>query len=68
LARGARERTRIRIGIPSRVLQHDGLLFPGVEYLLDTNSVFTQRADVKDEEMDGNRIDARWVDADRAVY
>jgi hypothetical protein len=32
--------------------------FAGLEYLLEANPAFTQRADVKDEEIDGNRIDA----------
>jgi hypothetical protein len=32
--------------------------FAGLEYLLASNPAFTQRADVKDEEIDGNRIDA----------
>jgi len=42
--------------------------FAGLEYLLDANPVFTQCADVKGEEIDGNRIDVCWVDMQTGLY
>jgi hypothetical protein len=29
---------------------------------------FNERADANIEDVDGNRIDVRWVDTDRAAY
>jgi hypothetical protein len=42
--------------------------FAGVEYLLDVNPAFTECADVKEEEIYGNRADVRWADMQRCDY
>lgn len=42
--------------------------FAGVEYLLGVNPAFAECADVKDEEIDSNKVDARWVDVQLVLY
>ena len=42
--------------------------FAGVEYLIGVNPAFTERADVVDEGMDGNKVDARWMDMQPVLY
>jgi hypothetical protein len=42
--------------------------FAGVEYLLGVNPAFTECADVKDEKIDSNRVDERWVDVQPVLY
>jgi hypothetical protein len=42
--------------------------FAGVEYLLGVNPAFAECADVKDEEIDSNKVDACWVDVQLVLY
>jgi hypothetical protein len=42
--------------------------FAGVEYLLGVNPAFAECADVKEEEIDSNKVDVRWVDVQPVLY